>query len=325
MSYVNFLDAIEFSTSISKTISTGGYLNKSNPVLAFSLYPARAIDKSDLFLIRIYSNSYLDISKSESFKSEVFPQIGKFFKFSSEKDYKQRLTPKNLVNDKCFIHDIRDCYTTVKANHLERNKTNVLRAIKAFSTGQYSLDNPTNIKFMREGCFGKITGKIWNPLLIELEDDGKITVKRTPKGSVRSIVVSSNKDTLNHRTMLKLESRGKLKLVSSNYEKYHKVLRYELFKFNLFPHLKTFLLLRDDKFFIQVDYFSLSYGKNIMNDMGVWQDFKNSLNNKISKKIDVIEKFLEVEFTGTITPMKYEDDSCESASFISKSFEIKLS
>jgi len=246
-------------------------------------------------------------------------------KYSSDYSFKRHNTGRNTF-DRNGI-DNGNVIVKINTNHLEKTKENVLKAIKIFMETRSKLRSTTEIKVMRDGCFGTIKSDVWNSLLVELEEDNLIYVKRTPKGSIRSIHLKDDNKTNNEEIMLKLESQGKLKKVSSDYQDTKNSYCYELYKFNIFPHLKTFLILEEDRFFFKVEYFSMKYGKNIMQDMGVWQDFKNALNTKFDNKISVIEDFLNIEITPdnkSLTPLKYLEGYSGEAAFSSKTFKINF-
>jgi hypothetical protein len=330
-----FIETYDFLTDIMKQIKnlktedTRNFNNNEKPM--FWLNPDKEYTKKQTKLFHFSFRMVFDISLKEQVK-EISEQVIEFFDLDDLGIQKihsisnitdgyrytkptmaqyQFETKTDSYYDKNFLL-LLDTTETL-------NNENISFLVKSFRTAC-----PSDIKTAREAMFGTLNGKVWNNALAEYEATCEIVVKRTPKGSVREIVlndVSSNSDNLN--IMLKLESQGKLKQTSSSWDgtKNNKY-AYELYKFNLFPHLKTTLLLIDDVFHIKVEYFVMKYGKNIMQDMGVWQDFKNALNTKLDKKIPSIEEFLNITITNKLTPLKYLESTTGESSFLSKSFEI---
>jgi hypothetical protein len=217
-------------------------------------------------------------------------------------------------------------YSLLLKTNEELNKENLLYMIQNFPR---KLNTSSNMKLAKESLFGTVNSKLYKELISSLEKENKIIVKRTPKLIIKELELNNNYNDDNINTKLqimqKLESKGKLKLIEGITNGSNKYV-YELYNFHLFPHLKTYLILNidTDEFYLKIDYFAMKYGKNIMQDMGVWQDFKNSLNNKLNKKIKVIEDFLDIKINNTLIPLKYMENSTGQSIFESKSFDIEL-
>lgn len=245
-----------------------------------------------------------------------YPQ---YYNFSLHTDYKDqtmlKLFPSTYENNKFLLID-KGCE--------EFNKENLLSAIVLFLKYR-SLSSPTDLKLFKEGFFKKLTNKKFNELLVILEEDGEIEVERTPKLLVKQIILKdkTKRDSKNQKLLQKLKSTGKLKSLSSDHEKnYYKLERLELYKLRLFPHLKTNIVFKEDSFYLEINYFSMKYAKSIMNDMGVWQDFKNSLKEKLNKKIKEIESYLEIEINTEITSLIYEERSHGEGYFLTKELDL---
>jgi hypothetical protein len=332
-----FLETYNFLINIIQQIKN---LNNSVPshfqnreIPMFWIVPDKEYTKKQTKLFNFRFNIFFNINHKEKVK-EIMKQVVEFFNLDERTA--QRIHSITSVTDgrRGSVATVAEySFETKTDTYYDKDFLLLLDTTEtlnmdniSFLVNNFKTSCPSDIKEIRESLFGTLNGKVWNKALSEYEATGKIVVKRTPKGLVREIILNNanlNSDNLN--IMLKLESQGKLKQISSSWDgttnnKY----AYELYKFNLFPHLKTTLLLIDDTFHIKVEYFVMKYGKNIMQDMGVWQDFKHALNFKLEKKISSIEEFLNIEITNKLTPLKYLENTTGESSFLSKPFIISI-
>lgn len=233
-----------------------------------------------------------------------------------------------IVSENVYCFSVND-FDVLNKENMKKNLIDYLSFKK--------LDTPTNLKFFKDIYFSKINQKDFNSIIEELESENFLKIERTPKLLIKKIEIKNTSDVSSHNydLFLNLKSSGKLKDITPTHQNYKNsqkssnmehTYNLELYKLHLMNHLKTFIILDNDKWYLEINYFVLKYAKDIMQDIkgGTWSIFKNNLNETVKEKLSLIEDYLnlKIENKDEIFPLKYTNGI--NGETIFKSNEIKF-
>ncbi len=235
---------------------------------------------------------------------------------------------QRVVSDNVYCFTVND-FDILNKENMKKNLKDFLKVKK--------LDSSTNFKFFKDVYFSKLNSKEFNNIIEDLEKENLLIIERTPKLLIKKIEIKNETETssTNFDMFLKLKSTGKLKDITASHQKFKNSLKnsnlehtynLELYKLNLMNHLKTFIILDNDKWYLEINYFVLKYAKDIMQDIkgGTWTIFKNNLNETVKEKLKLVEEYLglTIENKDSIFPLKYTNGV--NGETIFKSNEIKF-
>lgn len=242
-----------------------------------------------------------------------------------ENGYEIRININNCVKSRSYNYLTVGGFDNLTIENLETN-------IKSFMSNKNKKElDVSDFKNLKTYYYYNTNDKNFSNFVENLEQNNVINVERTPSLMIKKIILKDEKETtVNYNNFLSLKSNGKLKDITPRHFKENEKNLYilELYSINLLKHLKTNLILENDVWYLELNYFVLKYAKDVMQDVSgkIWTSFKESLNETLKEKLIIVEKYLNIEITNKedIFPLKYIEGNNGEAIFKTKEIKFNI-